>query len=214
MATHTSSSAASGSSESSTDIRAPLWDHANIVEKAVSGGNTRWRCKYCNHNGFSSCTRVEAHLLQILGKGINPCHKVTFEMLNQMRNEVKRCKELVQRAKTRTVSMPTAPASGDGSSTKKNKRGPVGALEKSWALQDRNHLDALIARSFYSGGIPFNFARNPYLREAFSFAANTNMQGYQIPGYNKLREGLLREERAPIDKLLSSTPSVPYYLTS
>ncbi|GJN06044.1 hypothetical protein PR202_ga23729 [Eleusine coracana subsp. coracana] len=31
------------------------------------------------------------------------------------------------------------------------------------------------------------------------------MQGYQIPGYNKLREGLLREVRAHIDKLLSST---------
>jgi hypothetical protein len=26
-------------------------------------------------------------------------------------------------------------------------------LEKSWAMQDRKHLDALIARAFYSGGM-------------------------------------------------------------
>ncbi|GJN03976.1 hypothetical protein PR202_ga21479 [Eleusine coracana subsp. coracana] len=44
------------------------------------------------------------------------------------------------------------------------------SLEKSWAMQDRKHLDALIARAFYSGGIPFSFARNPYLTEAFIFA--------------------------------------------
>ncbi|TVU30824.1 hypothetical protein EJB05_22468 [Eragrostis curvula] len=56
-----------------------------------------------------------------------------------------------------------------------NKRGPVRALEKSRALQDQKHLDALISRLF-SGGTPFNFARNPYLREAFSFAANKIFQ--------------------------------------
>ncbi|GJN00319.1 hypothetical protein PR202_ga17743 [Eleusine coracana subsp. coracana] len=205
MATSTSSSAASASSTSSSDIKAPLWDHVNIVERAPVGGNTKWQCKYCNHKGFSSYTRVEAHLLQISGKGINPCPKVTFEMLSEMRNEIQRCKELVQRAKTRQVSMPTAPASRDGS--KRNKRGPISALAKSWALQDCKHLDALIARSFYSGGIPFNFARNPYLREAFAFAASHDLQGYHIPGYNKLREGLLREERAHIGKLLASTKS-------
>jgi hypothetical protein len=80
-------------------------------------------------------------------------------------------------------------------------------LEKSWQMQDRKHLDALIARAFYSGDIPFNFARNPYLREAFTFAASNSVTGYQMPGYNKLREGLLAEERAYIDRLLSSTKS-------
>ncbi|TVU50680.1 hypothetical protein EJB05_02060, partial [Eragrostis curvula] len=131
--------------------RAPLWDHVNIVEKATSGGNTGWTCKYCNHNGFSSYTRVEAHLLLMNGKGINPCPKVTDEILAQMRSEVQKCKELVQRGKTRTVPMPTAPVSRDGT---KNKRGPISTLEKSWALQDRKHLDALISRSFYSRGMP------------------------------------------------------------
>ncbi|GJM88454.1 hypothetical protein PR202_ga04515 [Eleusine coracana subsp. coracana] len=200
-------SASPASSATSTDIKAPLWDHVLVTERAPSGGNTRWVCKYYNYNGYSSYTRVEAHLLQIKNKGVGTCPKVSFEMLTELRNEVQRCKELVERAKSRTVPMPTVPAPRDSSGNKKSKRGPVCALEKTWATQDRKHLDALIARSFYSAGVPFNFARNPYLREAFSFATSRTLTGYQMPGYNKLREGLLAEERAHIDRLLSSIKS-------
>jgi hypothetical protein len=39
------------------------------------------------------------------------------------------------------------------------------------------------------------------------FAASHTSTGYQMPGYNKLREGLLAEERAHIDSLLSNTKS-------
>jgi hypothetical protein len=49
---------------------------------------------------------------------------VALEMLSEMRNEVERCKELVKRAKTKTISMPTAPSQRDDSCGKKNKRGP------------------------------------------------------------------------------------------
>jgi hypothetical protein len=99
MSTPTSGSAAAGSSSfgTSTDIKAPLWDHVLVTERSLAGGNTRWKCKYCNFIGFSSYTRVEAHLLQIKGRGIAPCPKVAFEMLSEMRNEVERCKELVKR---------------------------------------------------------------------------------------------------------------------
>jgi hypothetical protein len=154
MSTPNSSSdaAASSSSGTSTDIRAPLWDHVLITERAETGGNTRWKCKYCNYNGFSSYTRVEAHLLQIKSKGVALCAKVTFEQLTEMRNQVQRCKDLVERAK-KTIPMPTAPSQGDSSANKKNKRGSGCMLEKSWAMQDRKHLDALIARAFYSGGM-------------------------------------------------------------
>jgi hypothetical protein len=126
--------------------------------------------------------------------------------LTQMRKEVEKCKDFVERSRTKGVSMPTAPSQHDDSA-KKNKRGPGSMLEKSWQMQDPKHLDALIARAFYSRGIPFNFARNTYLREAFTFAASNSVTGYQMPGYNKLREGLLVEERAHIDRLLSSTKS-------
>ncbi|XP_066336805.1 putative transcriptional regulator tpeD [Miscanthus floridulus] len=200
-----SGSVGSGSRET-TDIKAPLWDHVTILERPkAGGGNALWRCNYCPLEKSSSYTRVEAHLLQKSGKGIIKCPKVSYEMLSEMRREVERCKELVERAKTRTVALPVGPSSGNYN--KKNKRGPASILEKSWALQDRKHLDALIVRAMYSGGVSFNFLRNPYLREAFAFACSRNLQGYTIPGYNRARESLLKQERRHIEHLLESTKS-------
>ncbi|XP_062183916.1 uncharacterized protein LOC133887918 [Phragmites australis] len=121
-----------------------------------------------------------------------------------MRRDVLRCKELVERSRQRTMSLPTTGSSYGGST---NKRGPASALEKSWAMEDRKHLDALIARSFYSGGISFNFTRNPYFQQAIFFACNHNLAGYKIPGYNKLRTSLLKQERCHIEMLLQSSKS-------
>jgi len=205
-----SASASIGSEATHTiDIKAPLWDHVTILEKAkTGGGNTLWRCKYCTMEKLSSYTRVEAHLLQKGRLGISKCPNVTYEMLSDMRKEVERCKDLVERSKTRTVSLPTAPSSSNTADTnKRNKRGHVSALEKAWALEDRKHLDALICRPIYFEGVSFNFLRNPYLREAFAFACSRNMQGYLIPGYNRAREGLLKQERRHLETLLDSTKS-------
>ena len=216
MASPNLSSAGSGTASASgsvgsgatrtTDIKAPLWDHVTILERPkAGGGNASWRCNYCGLEKCTSYTRVEAHLLQKSGKGIGKCPKVTYEMLSQMRMDVERCQELVDRAKQRTVSLPVAPSSVNNS---KKKRGPASILEKSWALEDRKHLDALIVRAMYSGGISFNFLRNPYFREAFAFACSChNLQGYTIPGYNRARESLLKQERRHIETLLESTKS-------
>jgi hypothetical protein len=159
MSTPNSSSdaAASSSSGTSTDIRAPLWDHVLIIKRAETSGNTRWKCKYCNYNGFSSYTRVKAHLLQIKSKGVALCAKVTFEQLTEMRAK-------------KTIPMPTAPSQGDSSANKKNKRGSGCMLEKSWTMQDRKHLDALIARAFYSGGMQ----DRKHLENSF-FACNNSL---------------------------------------
>jgi hypothetical protein len=132
-----------------TDIKAPLWDHVTILEKPkAGGGNAMWRCKYCPTQKLSSYTSPN----------------VTYEMLSEMRKEIERCKNLVERSKSRTVSLPTAPSSSStADSNKRNKRGPVSALQKAWALEERKHLDALISRAIYSRGISFNFLRNSYL---------------------------------------------------
>ena len=215
MASPNLSSAGSGTASASgsvgsgatrtTDIKAPLWDHVTILERPkAGGGNASWRCNYCGLEKCTSYTRVEAHLLQKSGKGIGKCPKVTYEMLSQMRMDVERCQELVERAKQRTVSLPVAPSVNNS----KKKRGPASILEKSWALEDRKHLDALIVRAMYSGGISFNFLRNPYFREAFAFACSRhNLQGYTIRGYNRARESLLKQERSHIETLLESTKS-------
>jgi hypothetical protein len=196
-----------------TDPRAPLWDHVNILEKAkpgASGGKILWQCKYCKISKATSYTRVEAHLLQMKNKGVALCPKVSYEMLSDMRREVQRCKELVERERTRYVPLPTgsAPSTSNATTAMKKKRGPASALEKAWDLDNRRHLDALLARAFYSGGISFNFARNPYFREAISFACSHDLNGYVGPGYNKYRESLLVQERRHIERLLESSKSV------
>ncbi|GAV88667.1 LOW QUALITY PROTEIN: DUF659 domain-containing protein/Dimer_Tnp_hAT domain-containing protein, partial [Cephalotus follicularis] len=66
------------------------------------------------------------------------------------------------------------------------------------------NLDYEIARMFYSAGLPFNLARNPYFQSPFTYAANHNIAEYLPPGYNLLRTTLLQKENANIDRLCAS----------
>ena len=67
----------------------------------------------------------------------------------------------------------------------KKKRVGNSPLERAFNNQCREQLDSLIARTFYSTGLPFHFAKNPYCSEMIKFAANNNLVGYIPPGYNK-----------------------------
>ena len=72
-------------------------------------------------------------------------------------------------------------------------------------LGGREHLHALIARTFHSGGLPFHFARNSYFVAAFQYAVENHIPGYVPPGYNLLRTTLLQKRRANIEMLLEPT---------
>ena len=86
---------------------------------------------------------------------------------------------------------------------KKKKKGVGNSpLEKAFNNQCREQLDSFIARTFYSAGLSFHFAKNPYWIEMIKFAANNNLAGYIPPVYNKLRTIMLQKERAHIEKLL------------
>ncbi|XP_062206144.1 uncharacterized protein LOC133908024 [Phragmites australis] len=67
--------------------------------------------------------------------------------------------------------------------------------------------DALIARMFYTSGLPFNLARNPNYLAAFTFLANNDLGGYVPPGYNKLRTTLLQLEKDNVERLLEPIKS-------
>ena len=49
---------------------------------------------------------------------------------------------------------------------------------------------------------PFNFARNPYYRNSYAYAATHSIPGYVPLGYNALRTTLLQKERAHVERLL------------
>ncbi|WVZ88415.1 hypothetical protein U9M48_034941 [Paspalum notatum var. saurae] len=187
----------------------PLWNHVVLLEKAPTGGNSIWRCKYCNQEHNGSYSRVRNHLLRVAGTGIKICPKVTKSVLAQLKSEVAKAAEDNDRSKAKDVPLPGAAAgSSAGSGFPVKKRLRSSALEKAYDMENRNQLDALIARLFYSGGISFNIARNPYYREAFKFAANHNLGGYVPPSYNKLRTTLLKQERAHVESLLDRLKSV------
>ncbi|XP_057994362.1 uncharacterized protein LOC110631754 [Hevea brasiliensis] len=89
----------------------------------------------------------------------------------------------------------------------KKRRVNDSPLGRAFDLQTRAQLDAEIARMFYTGGLPFNFARNPYYVSSYSFAANHVLGGYVPPGYNKLRTTLLQQEKANVERLLEPIKS-------
>ncbi|XP_027337443.1 uncharacterized protein LOC113851164 [Abrus precatorius] len=107
----------------------------------------------------------------------------------------------VEKAKPVQVPLPTGTTSlnppVDGS---KRRRG--GPLERVFNNTARDHLTCEIARMFYSAGLSFNIARNPYFVSSYTFAANTQILGFLPPGYNAIRTSLLQKENANIVKLL------------
>ena len=75
-------------------------------------------------------------------------------------------------------------------------------LEKAFQNNARHDLDSRIARMFYTGGLPFNFARNPYYSSSYAYVATHSIPGYLPLGYNTLRTTLLQKERAHVERLL------------
>ena len=71
----------------------PLWNHVVLLERAGTGGNARWRCKYCGEEYGGSYSRVKSHLLRVQGGGIKICAKVTKSVLSQLNSEVAKAKE-------------------------------------------------------------------------------------------------------------------------
>nr|GEW53731.1 hAT dimerization domain, ribonuclease H-like domain protein [Tanacetum cinerariifolium] len=76
----------------------------------------------------------------------------------------------------------------------KKIKGSSTPIERAFGVEIRDQLDQEIARMFYTGGLPFNLARNPHYLRAFQFAAANKIDGYVPPGYNKLRTTLLQKE--------------------
>ena len=128
------------------------------------------------------------------------CSKVNEEYLVELKSVV----ELAEnRVKPKHVPLPTENRH-ENSSLKRRNNGP---LERAFNMEDRDNINALIARMFYSSGLPFNLTRNPYYVNSYLFATNHNISGFVPPGYNALRTTLLQQERAHVERLLNPIKS-------
>ncbi|KAF1862593.1 hypothetical protein Lal_00014133 [Lupinus albus] len=140
---------------------------------------------------ISDKSKDGAHLLRIHKCGIGVCSKVNDEYLAELQLVVDLAENKI---KPKHVSLPSEK---DNSSLKRRN---MGHLEK-------DHLKALIARMFYSFGLPFNLARNLYYVNSYLFAANHNISGFLPPGYNALRITLLQQEKTNVERLLKPIKS-------
>ena len=51
------------------------------------------------------------------------------------------------------------------------RKGSIGSIEKTFNMGAHEIVDNEIARMFYTGGLSFHFARNPYYARAFKSAS-------------------------------------------
>lgn len=94
------------------------------------------------------------------------------------------------------------PLSCEANSPFKKRKSCFSPIEKAFGIELKDKLDQEIARMFYTGGLPFNLARNPHYYRSYQFAAENKIAGYMPPDYNKLRTTLLEKERDNVERLL------------
>ncbi|KAJ9561798.1 hypothetical protein OSB04_006958 [Centaurea solstitialis] len=162
--------------QGSTTDQPPLWDNVTKLEKlSGSGGCWKFKCNFCSKSRQGSYSRVRA---------LAWCQRDVYEE-----------KKLESQAKE--VELPCEAGVGF-----KKRKGISIPIERAFGVKIRDQLDQEIARMFYTGGVPFNLARNPHYLRAFQFAANNKNDGYVPLGYNKLRTRLLQKEKDNVHMLL------------
>ena len=215
------------SSQEVPNAKCPLWQYVTKVEKPPSacvkkGGNTYFKCNYCSVVYLGSYSRVKTHLLKINNKGIKACPIV----IPSHRQEMQRMDDQVENDKLEKEQRSRIPLSPpllgrgpipispfqrqEGSDTdstnlvdsKRRKVTGISPIEKAFQNNVKHELDSRITRMFYTGGLPYNFARNPYYRNSYAYAATHSILGYVPPGYNALRTTLLQKERDHVERLL------------
>ena len=137
--------------------------------------------------------------------GIVVCQKVTNNNIVQFQRIEAEAASREESSQPKKVPLPPSTTSFgiNFSQTLESKKrrisgsstGSDTALEKAFNIGAREQLHSEIARMFYSAGLPFHLARNPYYASSYTFAANHNISGYLPPGYNLLRTTLLKKEK-------------------
>ncbi|XP_023751065.1 uncharacterized protein LOC111899441 [Lactuca sativa] len=189
---------------SSTSVdQPPLWDFVTKLDKlAGAGGCWKFKCNLCSETRQGSYSRVRAYFLGITGTEISICKKATTaDKLNMTR-----LKDAYEKKKIESLAKEVQFPCEVGVGFKKRK-GISTPIERAFGNEIRDQLDREIARMFYTGGLPFNLARNPHYIRAFQFAANNKTDGYVPPGYNKARTTLLQKEKDNVHKLLEALRS-------
>ncbi|CAD6239061.1 unnamed protein product [Miscanthus lutarioriparius] len=116
---------------------------------------------------------------------------------SEMRKEIERCKNRGKVQVKNLLCLLLLPQATSCDNNKRNKRGlfRIGKKLGHW----KTVSTWMLSRAIYYGGVSFNFSRNPYLREAFTFACAPQYARLCDSGYNRVREGLQARKEAHRD---------------
>ena len=200
----------SNDQQNNQNDNALLWRYVTREAKLGKGeGNVAFQCNFCRQIYKGSYYRFKAHLLKIKGAGVASCTKVTNENLAKMRKVVEEAEQRVKQSNLKQVPLPTSSAgtsnfenssSSASAIDPKRRKGSIGSIKKAFNMGAREIVDSEIARMFYTEGLSFHFARNPY--HARDFKSASQLPGYVLPGYNALKTILLQKEKSNIENLL------------
>ncbi|XP_070020208.1 uncharacterized protein [Nicotiana sylvestris] len=163
-----------------------------------------FRSKFCNQQISGTINRLKQHLTGT-HKGIKPCPKVPYEVAEECKKALLKLQN-VKIIRKATLEEMRAVATGsdnmDGESgsspTMSNlpskARGPLDDFERKKVCQR-------IGRFFFSSGIPFNVANDPYYLSMFEGVANYG-PGFVPSSMHELRTWILKDEVTNINKML------------
>jgi hypothetical protein len=134
----------------------PLWKHVNILEETClpEGESVKFLCDYCNRTFLGSYSAVEEHLLRV-------CEGMTPTIRAQVRSEFYESKNANARTRSAYVPVPHSaagryyggmPDSDKALVQSKKRMRNTDDLDEDYLMEIRDHLDAIIARMFYSSG--------------------------------------------------------------
>ncbi|XP_057985282.1 uncharacterized protein LOC110646134 [Hevea brasiliensis] len=173
----------------------PLWRYVTKLEKTgEGGGNCKWICNFCGQEKQGTYTRED-----------EATNKITYSQSRRVSLPIS-----ITSVPSLNITEPSI------SAALKKRRVNDSPLGRAFDLQTRAQLDAEIARMFYTGGLPFNFARNPYYVSSYSFAANHVLGGYVPPekGVNIVSDGWSDPQRRPLINFMVVSESSPMFIKS
>ena len=181
--------------EPQEDDHTLLKKYVSILEgRAKSRGNIEFKCNFCHGEFKGSYFRIKADLPSIPDQGISVC-TIKTQKVAELQTEVDEVDMRLERAMPKKVALlpsqissnlvmvgqqnmgivSASPFTIEGYEQRKRKTWPISQIEKSYNNEACQHLHKEIARLFFSVGLPFHIARNPYSISAFTYAANTHI---------------------------------------
>ncbi|KAF8388144.1 hypothetical protein HHK36_026810 [Tetracentron sinense] len=178
-------------------LEGPLWEFMeNLGKMQGGGGNCNLHCKLCNTCFKGNYYRVKGNLLLIPNHGVRQCSSVDEDMLakfHKMEDTAQTKKTLKGASGGSSANIPLPMFEDFG-----KKRKGDNSIVKSFNVAARDELDHLIARTFYASGLSFNLIKSPYFRQVIKHACDSQLKGYTVPTYDRLRTTLLQAEKANV----------------